>query len=40
MDREDQHEIFDIIQTVQKNGVHLKVLIDEEQWRIAQGSKR
>ena len=27
-------DIFDIIQTVQNTGIHLKV--DEEQWRIAQ----
>ena len=31
-------DIFDIIQTVQNTGIHLKV--DEEQWRIARESKR
>ena len=32
-------DIFNIIQTERNTGVHLKVLIDEEEWRIAQGSK-
>ena len=30
--------IFDIMQTIRNTGIHLKV--DEEQWRIAQESKR
>ena len=38
----DQADIFNLIQNSQNtssSSVHLKVLIDEEQWRIAQGSK-
>ena len=31
-------DIFDIIQQVRDTGIHLKV--DEEQWKITQGSKR
>ena len=37
-DPDDDVDIFNIIQTVQDTVVHLGV--DEEQWRITQGSKR
>ena len=38
-DREDPDvDIFNIIQKVQDTGIHLEV--DEEQWKITQGSKR
>ena len=40
MDREDHNDvdIFNIIQKVQDTVIHLEV--DEEQWKITQGSKR
>ena len=37
----DQADIFNLIQNNSQNtSVHLKALIDEEQWRIARESKR
>ena len=33
-------DIFNTLQTVRSTSIHLKVLADEEQWRIAQGYKR
>ena len=36
----DQADIFNLIQDSQNTVVRLKVLLDEEQWRVARGSKR
>ena len=34
-------DIFDVIQIIIRNtGIHLKDLVDQDEWRIAQGNKR
>ena len=33
-------DILNIIQKVRDTGIHLKVRVDEERWRIARGNKR
>ena len=36
----DQADIFNLIQNSQNTVVHLLLKVDEERWRVAQGSKR